>query len=88
LDAKGTDKVKMTSLHDILAGQSSGKGLLDSVDAQEVRVVKDSDSLLDAYNLLVSGGTDTIAVSRQGVITGKISYKDIARTYHDHIHLK
>lgn len=79
------NKVRAVSLK-VLAAQRTDDALLTAVDAQESPVIKDSDSLFDAYNLLVSAETEVIAVSHQGTIAGKISYKDIARAYHNRIH--
>ncbi len=79
------NKIRAVSLK-VLAAQRTDYALLAAVDAQESLVIKDSDSLFDAYNLLISAETEVIAVSHQGTITGKISYKDIARAYHNRIH--
>ncbi|NOJ27378.1 MAG: hypothetical protein DA330_05140 [Nitrososphaera sp.] len=81
-----TNKVRAASLLKVLAAQRTDDALLAAVDAQESPVIKDSDSLFDAYNLLISAETEVIAVSRQGTIAGKISYKDIAKAYHNRIH--
>lgn len=80
------NKVRAVSLLKVLTAQRTDAALLAAVDAQESPVIKDSDSLFDAYNLLVSTETEVIAVSHQGTIAGKISYKDIAKAYHNRIH--
>jgi CIC family chloride channel protein len=80
------NKVRAVSLLKVLAAQRTDDALLAAVDAQESPVIKDSDSLFDAYNLLLSAETEVIAVSHQGTIAGKISYKDIAKAYHNRIH--
>jgi CIC family chloride channel protein len=81
-------KVRMATLHDVLVAQNSGRLVLSAVGGQESPTIKDSDSLYDAFNLLMSTGGEIIAVSNQGRITGKISYKDISKAYHHKIHSK
>jgi CIC family chloride channel protein len=57
------NKVRAVSLLKVLAAQRTDDALLAAVDAQESPVIKDSDSLFDAYNLLLSAETEVIAVS-------------------------
>jgi CIC family chloride channel protein len=79
-------KLRVVSLNDVLAAQGTGRPVLAAARSQEVPVISDTDSLYDAFNLLMSAGAEIIAVSRKGAIAGKISYKDIARAYHHQIH--
>ena len=88
LSIKDEVKVRMATLHDVLVAQNSGRLVLSAVGSQESPTIKDSDSLYDAFNLLMSTGGEIIAVSNQGRITGKISYKDISKAYHHKIHSK
>jgi chloride channel protein, CIC family len=88
LSIKDEVKIKVATLHDVLVAQNSGKLVLSAVGGQESPTIKDSDSLYDAFNLLMSTGGEIIAVSNQGRITGKISYKDISKAYHHKIHSK
>ena len=88
LSIKDEVKVRMATLHDALVAQNSGRLVLSAVGSQESPTIKDSDSLYDAFNLLMSTGGEIIAVSNQGRITGKISYKDISKAYHHKIHSK
>ena len=88
LTIKDEVKVRMATLHDVLVAQNSGRLVLSAVGSQESPTIKDSDSLYDAFNLLMSTGGEIIAVSNQGRITGKISYKDISKAYHHKIHSK
>jgi CIC family chloride channel protein len=78
----------MTTLNDVLTAQKAGDILLVSAKMRKIAVIKDSDLLLDAYNLLASTGEDVIAVTSQGRIIGKISYKSVARAYHDQVNAK
>ena len=88
LSIKDEVKVRMATLHDVIVAQNSGRLVLSAVGSQESPTIKDSDSLYDAFNLLMSTGGEIIAVSNQGRITGKISYKDISKAYHHKIHSK
>ena len=81
-------KVRVASLNDVLVAHEAGRTALAAARSQEAPVISDTDSLYDAFNLLMSAGAEIIAVSRKGAIVGKISYKDIARAYHHQIHAR
>lgn len=81
-------KVRIATLDDVLAAQDTGRQVLAAVPSQDSPMIRDSDSLHDAFKLLTSTGAETIAVSHQGKIIGKISYKDVAKAYHHRIHSK
>jgi chloride channel protein, CIC family len=81
-------KVGVASLNDVLVAQGAGRPVLAAAGNQEAPVISDTDSLYDAFNLLMSAGAEIIAVSHKGAIAGKISYKDIARAYHHQIHAR
>ncbi len=81
-------KVRMALLHDVVSAQDTGRSILAAVSNKESPVIKDSDSLYDAFSLLMSTGSEVVAVSREGRIVGVISYKEIAKAYHYNVHSK
>jgi CIC family chloride channel protein len=81
-------KIKMALLHDVVSAQGTGRSFLAAVSNKESPVIRDSDSLYDAFSLLMSRGSEVVAVSHEGKIVGVISYKEIAKAYHYKVHSK
>lgn len=86
--AYGKEKTRVVSLHEVVAAQDTGRSILAEVHSKEVPIINNSSSLYDAFNLVVSAGSEVIAVSSGGKIAGMISYKEIAKAYHQKVHSK
>jgi CBS domain-containing protein len=81
-------KVRVATSQDLLLTQDAENSVLDSLENSEASIVKDSDSLRAAFDLMVSSEAEVLAVTddAEKEIVGKVSHKEIARTYHDRIH--
>lgn len=86
----GGAAARIALLRDVMEAKGAGRQELADAGLKEPHVVKDSDSLYDVFNLLMSteAGIVVAVSSDSGEVTGTISYKDIARAYHDHVHSK
>lgn len=85
-------KPRIVTLQDLLLEQDIEHSLLHSIRASEVMTVRASDTLSDAFHLLISSEARVLGVTdgskpENGII-GKISYKEIAIAYHNKIHRK
>ena len=80
-------KLRVASLEDLKRAESM-KTLSDFSSSTGALVIRESESLYTAFNLLLSSGVENLAVMNEAEnkILGKISFKEIAKTYHDSIH--
>lgn len=79
-------KVKVATLYDVSAANAAGISTMEGVNLHEALTIAESDSLIDAFNILMSTGNEIILVHQQSKIIGKLSFRDIAQAYHLKIH--
>lgn len=80
-------KVKVATLYDVSAANAAGISTMGGVNLREALTIAESDSLIDAFNILISTGNEIILVHhQQSKIIGKLSFRDIAQAYHLKIH--
>jgi hypothetical protein len=80
-------KVKVATLYDVSAANAAGISTMGGVNLREALTIAESDSLIDAFNILMSTGNEIILVlHQQSKIIGKLSFRDIAQAYHLKIH--
>ena len=78
----GITKLKIALMDDLIRGEST-KTLSDFSNSTNASVISESDSLYDAFNLLLSSDAEILTVTNdeKNEVTGMITFKEIAKAY-------